>query len=395
MSSEYRKLDMLLQTPFHSRVAAACEINEWSNWKGYTTPLSYFDVELEYFAIRNSTGVFDLSPMVKYRITGPDAEAYLNRLVTRDVSKIKVGRVGYTIWCDEQGQVMDDGTIFHLGENDYRLCSYTHVMDWMSWSAMGFDVSIVDETAEVAALSVQGPTSCSTLRAMGLTGLEELKPFGIMNFTWEGVPLMASRTGFTGDLGYELWIEPTMAETLWDKLFASGEDYLIKPVGGDAYELARIEAGFLQAGVDFVPAEETVRVGRARSPFELGLDWLVDLDKPVFNGRKALVEEKKKGSRYRTVMLDIEGNKPAEHAFVYVGNKQVGTVTSAAWCPTTKSNFAIATVDSAYGKPGSELVTEIYYVRELQWTRMMAKCTVVEGSLFNPPRRRQTPAPIF
>jgi aminomethyltransferase len=352
-------------------------------------------VELEYFAIRNSTGVFDLSPMVKYRITGPDAEAYLNRLVTRDVSKIKVGRVGYTIWCDEQGQVMDDGTIFHLGENDYRLCSYTHVMDWMSWSAMGFDVSIVDETAEVAALSVQGPTSCSTLRAMGLTGLEELKPFGIMNFTWEGVPLMASRTGFTGDLGYELWIEPTMAETLWDKLFASGEDYLIKPVGGDAYELARIEAGFLQAGVDFVPAEETVRVGRARSPFELGLDWLVDLDKPVFNGRKALVEEKKKGSRYRTVMLDIEGNKPAEHAFVYVGNKQVGTVTSAAWCPTTKSNFAIATVDSAYGKPGSELVTEIYYVRELQWTRMMAKCTVVEGSLFNPPRRRQTPAPIF
>jgi aminomethyltransferase len=386
---------MLLQTPFHSRVAAACEINEWSNWKGYTTPLSYFDVELEYFAIRNSTGVFDLSPMVKYRITGPDAEAYLNRLVTRDVSKIKVGRVGYTIWCDEQGQVMDDGTIFHLGENDYRLCSYTHVMDWMSWSAMGFDVSIVDETAEVAALSVQGPTSCSTLRAMGLTGLEELKPFGIMNFTWEGVPLMASRTGFTGDLGYELWIEPTMAETLWDKLFASGEDYLIKPVGGDAYELARIEAGFLQAGVDFVPAEETVRVGRARSPFELGLDWLVDLDKPVFNGRKALVEEKKKGSRYRTVMLDIEGNKPAEHAFVYVGNKQVGTVTSAAWCPTTKSNFAIATVDSAYGKPGSELVTEIYYVRELQWTRMMAKCTVVEGSLFNPPRRRQTPAPIF
>jgi aminomethyltransferase len=395
MSTENGRLNMLLQTPFHSRVAAACELNEWSNWKGYTTPLCYFDVGLEYFAIRNSTGVFDLSPMIKYRITGPDAEAYLNRLVTRDVSKIKVGRVGYTIWCDEQGQVMDDGTIFHLGENDYRLCSYTHVIDWMSWSAVGFDVSIVDETADVAALSVQGPTSCSSLRTMGLEGLEQLKPFGIMNFTWEGVPVMVSRTGFTGDLGYEVWIEPAMAETLWDKLFAAGKDYLIKPVGGDAYELARIEAGFLQAGVDFVPAEETVRIGRSRSPFELGLEWLVDLDKPVFNGRKALLEEKKKGSRYRTVMLDIEGNKPAEHAFVYVGNKQVGNITSAAWCPTTKSNFAIATVDAAYGNPGSELIAEIYYERELNWTRLMAKCTVVEGSLFNPPRRRQTPAPTF
>lgn len=395
MSAETRILKMLLPTPFHDRVAAACETNEWSNWKGYTTPESYTDVELEYFAIRSGTGVFDLSPMVKYRITGPDAEAYLNRLVTRDVSKIRVGRVGYTVWCDEQGQVMDDGTIFHLAENDYRLCSYTHVMDWMSWSALGFDVSIVDETTEVAALSVQGPTSCSSLRAMGLAGLEELKPFGIMDFTFDGVPLMVSRTGFTGDLGYEVWIEPALAVTLWDKLFAAGKHYVIRPVGGAAYELARIEAGFLQAGSDFVPAEETVSIGRSRSPFELGLGWLVDLNKPVFNGRRALLEEKKKGSRYNTVMLDIEGNKPAEHAFVYAGNKQVGNVTSAAWCPTAKSNFAIANVDAAYGKPGTELVAEIYYERELHWTRIMAKCVVVEGSLFNPPRRRQTPAPAF
>jgi len=315
--------------------------------------------------------------------------------VTRDVSKIRVGRVGYTVWCDEAGQVMDDGTIFRLDENDFRLCSYTYVMDWMSWSAMGFDVTIVDETTDVAALSVQGPTSCSCLLAMGLDGLEQLKPFGLMNYTWEGVSLMVSRTGFTGDLGYEVWVQPDMAETLWDKLFAAGKQYMIKPVGGGAYELARIEAGFLQAGVDFVPAEETVRIGRSRSPYELGLGWLVDLNKPVFNGRKALVEENKNGSRYSTVMLDIEGNKPAEHAFVYVGDKQVGTVTSAAWCPTTKSNFAIANVDAAYGKPGTEMVAEVYYERELHWTRTMAKCTVIKSSLFNPPRRRQTPAPAF
>ena len=349
---------MMQQTPFHSRVEQACETNDWYCWKGYTTPNSYTDVELEYFSIRNACGVFDLCPMIKYRITGKDAQAYLNRLVTRDVSKIRIGRVGYTVWCDDAGQVLDDGTLFHLGENDYRLCSYSHVLDWLSWSALGFDVSIVDETAEVAALSLQGPTSCSALRAMGLEGIGELKPFGLMDFTFEGVPLMVSRTGFTGDLGYELWIAVCTSRRR-----RSGIKPLrrrCKPLPDQALcgcrsllELARIEAGFLQAGVDFVPSAETaVRSGRARSsPFELGLDWLVDLDKPVFNGRKALLPEQTEGSRKRIAMLDVEGNKPAVHSFVYAGKKQVGTVTSAAWCPTIKSNFAIASVDAAYSAP--------------------------------------------
>lgn len=386
---------MMLQTPFHSRIAAACEINEWEEWKGYTTPHAYIEVEQEYFAIRNSTGVFDLTPMTKYRITGPDAESYLNRLVTRDVRKIAVGRVGYTVWCDDAGQVMDDGTIFHLAENDYRLCAYTRMIDWMMWSAMGFDVSIIDETADVAALAVQGPTSCSVLKRMGLEGIENLKPFGITTFSFEDTELMVSRTGFTGDLGYELWIEPENAEALWDKLFSAGENFGIKPIGGAALEMVRIEAGFLQAGVDFVPAEEAVRTGRSRSPFELGLDWLVSFDKPVFNGRAALLKEKQSGSRYSFVYLDVEGNKPAEHSFIMKGGKVVGTVTSAAWCPTAKSNVAFAQVEARYGKVGEHLIAEIYYQRELKWTRVMAKCTVIEGSVFNPPRRRQTPPADF
>ena len=197
---------MMLRTPFHSRVAAACELNDWGSWKGYTTPRAYSDVELEYFAIRNAAGVFDLSPMNKYRVTGPDAEAYLNRLVTRDVRKVRVGRVGYTVWCNDAGQVMDDGTIFHLGDNDYRICAYARAVDWLHWSVLGFDVEIVDESDEVAALAVQGPTSCAALLAMGLAGLEQLKPFGITSFPFEGETLTVSRTGFTGDLGYELWI---------------------------------------------------------------------------------------------------------------------------------------------------------------------------------------------
>ena len=383
---------MLLQTPFHARIAKACELNQWDEWKGYTTPHAYTEVEQEYFAIRNSTGVFDLTPMMKYRITGPDAEAFLNRLLTRDIRKVKVGRVAYAVWCDDGGQVMDDGTVFHLGRNDYRLCAYSRMMDWMQWSAMGFDVTIVDETAAVAALAIQGPTSCAILKAMGFEGIESLKPFGIRTFAFDGVILMVSRTGFTGDLGYELWIEPDKAESLWDKLFAAGKNFGIKPIGGAALELARIEAGFLQAGTDFVPAEETVRMGRSRSPFELGLGWLVSFDKPIFNGRRALLEEKKNGSRYRFVYLDVEGNKPAEHSFILKGNKVVGTVTSAAWCPTAKSNIAFAQVEARYGKLGEKLIAEVYYQRELQWSRVLAKCTVIESTVFNPPRRRQTPA---
>lgn len=386
---------MMLRTPFHSRVAAACELNAWGTWKGYTTPTAYTDVELEYFAIRSTAGVFDLSPMNKYRITGPDAEAYLNRLVTRDVSKIRAGRVGYTVWCNDAGQVMDDGTIFHLGENDYRVCAFARATDWLHWSALGFDVEVVDESDEVAALAVQGPTSCAALLAMGLVGLEQLKPFGLTMFPFEGDTLMVSRTGFTGDLGYELWIAADKAELLWDRLFEAGRPHLIKPFGSDALDMARIEAGFLQAGVDFVPAESAVRSGRSRSPYELGLGWLVDMDKPVFNGRKALLREQARGSRYRFAMLDVDGNKPASHSFILSGGKKVGTVTSAAWCPTAKTNVAFAQLEMPHGDVGQELVAEIYYQRELQWTRVMAPCRVIGAPVFNPPRRRVVPPGAF
>ena len=386
---------MLLPTPFHSRVEAMCDMNDWGNWMGYTTPNAYFDVELEYFAIRSTTGVFDLSPMNKYRITGPDAEAYLNRMVTRNVSKLGINRVGYAVWCNDAGQVMDDGTIFRLGEQDFRLCSYQRADDWLAWCTLGFDVTITNESEDLAGLAVQGPTSCTILTLLGCTGLDQLKPFGIAHFTFEGAPMMVSRTGFTGDLGYEVWVAPAQAEALWDQLFEHGSEYLIKPIGSYALDMARIEAGFIQAHVDFVPAEEVVRNGRTRSPFELGLEWLVDFSKPLFNGRSALLAEKAKGSRYRFAMLDIEGNKPAEHSFIMKGDKVVGTVTSAAWCPTVKSNIAYAQLEMPHGAVGDELVAEIYYQRELHWTQMLAPCRVIDGPLFNPKRRRQTPAPPF
>ena len=268
-------------------------------------------------------------------------------------------------------------------------------MDWLQWSAMGFDVEIIDETADVAALAVQGPTSCAVLKMMGFEGIEQLKPFGITHFPFEDAEVMISRTGFTGDLGYELWVEPAKAEILWDRLFEAGSNLGIRAIGGDALEMVRIEAGFLQAGVDFVPAEETERIGRSRSPFELGLSWLVNFDKGVFNGRQALLKEKREGSRYGFVFLDVEGNKPAEDSFILKGGKEIGNVTSAAWCPTAKSNIAFAQVESKYANTGENLIAEIYYQRELKWTRILTKCRVIESPVFSSPKRRQTPAPDF
>jgi aminomethyltransferase len=386
----------VLPTPFHSRTSVLNKHNEWHRWKDYLSAGSYYDTALEYFCCRNSCAVFDLTPMTKHLITGPDALPFLDRLVTRDVNKLKAGRVGYSVWCDDDGQVIDDGTIFHLREGVYRLCSQEPQIDWLMTSAIGFDVHIHEDTHEVAALAVQGPTSCAVLKKMGLAGIELLKPFGLSYFSFEGAELMVSRTGYTGDLGYELWIDPSHAEVLWDRLFEAGQLYNISPMGGDALEMVRIEAGFILAGEDFLPANEAVRPDRTRSPFELGLGWLVDLKKTNFTGRRALVEESAKGSRYNLVKLDIDGNKPANQSFIYTKNEKfAGTVTSAVWSPSAKANIALASLETPYGQPGEEFLAEIYYQRELKWSRVMAPCRVVDDVFFAPARRRLTPAPDF
>jgi aminomethyltransferase len=382
-------------TPFHSRTEKLNALMEWVRWGDYLSAPAYFDPSMEYFACRSTCGVFDLTPMVKHRISGPDALAYLNRLMTREVSKIRPGRVGYTVWCADDGRVIDDGTLFHLREGDYRLCSQERHIDWLLTNAFGFDVNVVEETHDVAALALQGPTSCATLRALGLAGIENMKPFGLEHYPFEGAEVMVSRTGFTGDLGYELWIDPGHAEVLWDRLFEAGADRGIRPIGETALGLLRIEAGFIQAGVDFMPAHETVRATHTRSPFELGLGWLVDFNKPVFNGRRALRKEIHRGSRYRLVKLDIEGNKPARDSFVFKGRKNIGTVTSAMWSPSAKASIALASLRMPHGETGEEVDVEIYYQRELKWSRVMAKARVIDGVFFEPARKRQTPAPDY
>lgn len=384
-----------LKSPFYARLAELDTVNEWHQWKGYSSADALYCEDTEYFAIRNATAVFDLTPMTKYRITGPDALEFLNRFVTRDMSKIRPGRVAYAVWCDDQGQVIDDGTIFHLREREYRLCSQERHYAWLMAATIGFDVTITHETEDVAALAVQGPTSFSVLSTMGVEGLDALKPFGLMHVDFEGSELMVSRTGFTGDLGYELWIEPDKAEALWDALFAAGELFGIRAIGTHALELARIEAGFLAAYMEFLPADETVRTGRSRSPLELGLDWLVDFKKPNFNGRRALAEELRNGSTWRLVKLDIEGNKPAHHSYIFANKKgskgEIGFITSAAWSPVCKQNIALGTVRTPYGKAGDTVWVEVYYQREMHWSRAMAQATVVDKPFWFPPRRGVTP----
>ena len=383
-------------SPFHSRQKELNQLKEWSRWSDYLSVPAYWCESMEYFAGRNACGVFDLTPMVKHLVTGPDALAYLNRLMTRDVRKLKPGRVGYSVWCNENGQVIDDGTIFHLREGVYRICSQEHQIDWFMTNAVGFDVNIIEDTHDVAALAVQGPTSCAVLKDMGLNGIENLTPFGLTYFDFEGFELMVSRTGYTGDLGYELWVDPDHAEVLWDRLFEAGELRGIRAMGSQALDLLRIEAGFILAGVDFLPAMEAVRPSHTRSPFELGLGWLVHFDKGVFNGRQSLLEEKENGSRYQLVKLDIDGNKPAKDSFVFTKQgKYAGTVTSAMWSPSAKASIALASLEAPHGKPGEEFEVEIYYQRELKWNRVMAPCRVVKDVFWNPPRRRQTPPADF
>ncbi len=384
----------LLKTPFYDRARELSQVDSFIAWSGYTTVDVFTTVEQEYFAIRNATTLYDLTPMVKYRVAGPDAMACLNRLVTRNLAKLKADRVAYCVWCDDAGHILDDGTVFRLGANEYRLCTAERQLDWLLDSAIGFDVEIGEVTEHIAALAMQGPTSCAVLKAAGLAGIERLKPFEIGYFSLAGTALTVSRTGFTGDLGYELWMAPEAAERTWDALMAAGRSRGIRAIGSQALNIARIEAGFLSPHVDFVSAEQTIRPGRDRSPLELGLAWLIDFDKGHFTGRRALLAERARGPRRQLVGLDVVGNKPAHNALLYAaanGRREIGSVSSATWSPTCKRNIALAMVDAPYFRTGTTVWADIYLNRELVWERRMSRAQVVERPFFAPDRRRATP----
>ena len=340
--------ERLKRSPFYPREAALNIREAWSAWNGYKFAEYYYDAEYEYFCVRNLCATYDICPMQKYYVQGRDAKAMLNRMVTRDISKLALNRVTYVVWCTDEGRMVDDGTIFRLGGDEFMLTCGSPCSAWLKMSAFGYDdVAITDMTDEIAALSLQGPTSCAVLKKMGLQGIEAAKPFDILRFPFHGDTLMVSRTGFTGDLGYELWIRPGLALEMWDELYAAGDDYGIQPFGEQATNMARLEAGFIMPDMEFNEALKTVHFEHDQTPFELNLGWLVDFSKPHFNGRSALLREKERGPKFTLTRLDIEGNKPAEASYLYRNKRctrQIGYVTSAMWSPAVKANIALAMV---------------------------------------------------
>lgn len=385
--------ERLKLSPFHPRQAEFNVRDAWAAWNGYKFAEHYYDPEYEYFCVRNQCGTYDVCPMQKYEIRGKDAETMLNRMVTRDVSKLGINRVAYTVWCTDTGRIIDDGTIFRLAEDRFILKCGSPCTAWLRKSAFGFDdVTVTDVSDTLAGLSLQGPTSCAVLRKMGLDGIGNARAFDILHFPFHGDTLRVSRTGFTGDLGYELWVRREFALELWDAVYAAGEDFGIQPYGESATNMARMEAGFIMPFIDFTEALKTVRFEHDQTPFELQLGWLVDFDKPHFSGRAALLEEKRRGPAWTLTRLDVEGNWPAEGSIVYDSEacrKDIGYVTSAMWSPAVKANIALAMIRTEFLK--GDIWVEIYKAKDLRQYRRMARGTIRSGPFWKPHRARATP----
>jgi len=395
MDNSFSFTKPLLETPFHQRTYEACYNNDWYRWAGYKIAREYSNTELEYTAMRNTAGVLDITPMHKYDIKGADAIKFLDKLVTRNVTEIKSSQVMYIIWCNEDGNVIDDGTVFCFDSNHLRIFCAERNLNWFSDTAIGFDVEIEDVSDTIAALAFQGPLSCKILNLLNVKNIENLKPFYFDNFDLNGHKVTISRTGFSGDLGYEIWCKNEDAINVWDSLFKFNRDYKVLPAGMNALEMVRVEAGFIQPNADFMSAEQALRPNRMRNPFELGMGWLVDLNKNYFTGKKNLVNLKKKTLNKKLVGLDIQGDKPAIGSVLYDKNKkEIGIVTAGMWSPSLKSNIAFGYVDKDHMKIGSKVFAEIYHPEELEYKKIWAECLVVKKQFFNPPRRHKVPAEI-
>lgn len=391
-------LTPLLETPFHPRLDALNVNNDWYAWSGFKAPTTLSDEELEYFAIRSTAALFDISPMTKYRIEGPDAEAFCNRLTLRDVRKLGVGRVHYTAWCDDRGHVLDDGTLFRLGLHLFRLCSQERHLPWLLDSAEGYDVRITDESIEISGLALQGPVSWVVLRDAGFEGVEKLKPFQLADFPHDSGSVTISRTGFTGDLGYEVFCHRDQALSLWDRLWESGNRNRMRAIGYAALNHARIEAGFIVANADFVTSETALREDRLRLPDEIGLEWMIDVEKPNYNGRRAIMRAREKRTlKHILVGLEVEGNVAGPLSLIYHSKKkEAGIVTASAWSPILKKNIAIASLTRPYGdRVVDDLWVEIYALRELQYSKMMKRVTIVPRPFLKLDRRGANPPGIM
>jgi aminomethyltransferase len=393
---------MPIGSAVHARTFPLCESLNYREWSGFYAVSSYeAHHEHEYNAIRNASALIDVSPLYKYRLSGRDAAKLVDRVITRDGFALAVGQVYYTPWCDEHGKVIDDGTVTRLSEDSYRWTAADPSLRWFTQNAIGLDVSIEDISEQVAALALQGPTSGRLLDAVADADIRGLKYFRMTRGTIAGVPVEISRTGYTGDLGYEIWMPWDAAVAVWDALIAGGRAFDIHAAGMLALDVARVEAGLLLIEVDFFSSKKALIESQKYSPFEMGLGRLVRLDTRPFVGRAALVEERRRGISQQIVGLDISW--PAIEALydklglapqiaaaasrvavpVYHGGRQVGRATTTTWSPVLKKLIALATVAAPHYREGAVLEIEV----TVEAVRHRVPATVVKTPFFNPARR--------
>jgi len=397
---------MPIGTPVHERTLALCESLNYREWSGYYTVSAYESHhEHEYNAIRNASALIDVSPLFKYMVTGPDASRLVDRIITRDVAKMSVGQVFYTPWCDEHGKVIDDGTVSRLDDQVFRWTAADPSLRWFRQNAAGMNVHIEDVSEAVAALALQGPTSARLLRAVSTADIDRLKYFRVTSGVIGGVTVDISRTGYTGDLGYEIWMPADKAITVFDALMQGGGPFDIKPAGMLALDVARIEAGLLLIEVDFFGCRKAMIPAQTYSPYELGMSRLVNLDKGRFIGQRALREEHQRGAARQIVGLEIDWNEveklydavglaPAVAATasrvatpVYRNGKQVGKATSTTWSPVLKRMIALATIE----RPNYADGTLVQFEMTVEAVRHRVSAKVVKTPFFNPPRKTATP----
>jgi aminomethyltransferase len=393
-------------TAFHERTLALCESLNYREWSGYYTVGVYeMHHEHEYNAIRNSSALIDISPLFKYRVTGRDATKFVNRVIARDINKVAVDQVIYCCWCDPEGKVIDDGTITRLGENEYRWTAADPSLRWFQQNALGLEVKIEDISEQVAALALQGPTSGKLLQAVTEADIANLKYFRVTRGKIAGMPVDISRTGYTGDLGFEIWMPWKDATKVWDALASKGKAFDIHPAGMIALDIARIEAGLILIEVDYISSKKALIEAQKYSPSEIGLGKLVDLKKENFVGRDALVAEAKKGTARALVGLEINWNEvealydqlkmaPQVPSMasrtavpVYRGGRHVGKATSTTWSPTLKKMIALACVHREQSAAGNLLSMEM----TVEAVRHTVSAKVVPLPFFNPPRKMAVP----
>jgi aminomethyltransferase len=391
---------MLRFTPFHERTSKLCQAQNWRRWAGYLVAGSYeLALDREYWAIRNAAALIDVSPLMKYIIKGRDAARLLNRMVTRDIDRLGVGGVYYTGWCDEEGKLIDDGTVSRLDESTFRLTSADPNLRWLTMNAVGLQVEITEQTDNVAALSLQGPNARSVLKRCCEVSVEDLKYFRLMDNQLDGIPVTISRTGYTGDLGYEIWMDKSDALPAWDALMAAGHVFGLLPAGILAMDIARVEAGLFMIEVDYTSTSHAWIEAQKSSPFELGLGWTVNLDKHgYFVGRPALEREKREGSGWKMVGLEVEWDG-MERLFkdvglppqipgmavrgslpVLVGNVQVGYVSTSTWSPLLKKYIALAHLQRPYYEIGTDVRMEV----TVEHHRQHAPARVVKLPFYEP-----------